>query len=123
MRIIRTLGLAAVISLVVAACGGGTASPAASGAASPAGPAAGPGAVSIIDFGFEPADLTVTAGTTVTWTNTGAATHTVKWSDGTLESSGLAPGATYERTFDAAGSYPYVCGIHGSMAGTITVTE
>jgi plastocyanin len=123
MRTIRTLGLAAVVSLIVAACGAGTASPAASQAASPAGPAAGPGAVSIIDFGFQPADLTVAAGSTVTWTNTGAATHTVKWSDGTPESSGLAAGATYDRTFDAAGSYPYVCGIHGSMSGTITVTE
>jgi plastocyanin len=123
MRTIRTLGLAAVVSLIVAACGAGTTSPAASQAASPAGPAAGPGAVSIIDFGFQPADLTVAAGSTVTWTNTGAATHTVKWSDGTPESSGLAAGATYDRTFDAAGSYPYVCGIHGSMSGTITVTE
>ncbi len=81
------------------------------------------GAVSIVDFGFEPADLTVAAGTTVTWTNTGAATHTVKWSDGTPESSGLTSGATYQRTFDTAGSFPYVCGIHGSMSGTITVTE
>ena len=123
MRTIRTLGLAAVVSLIVAACGAGTTSPAASQAASPAGPAAGPGAVSIIDFGFQPADLTVAAGSTVTWTNTGAATHTVKWSEGTPESSGLAAGATYDRTFDAAGSYPYVCGIHGSMSGTITVTE
>ena len=123
MRTIRTLGLAAVVSLIVAACGAGTTSPAASQAASPAGPAAGPGAVSIIDFGFQPADLTVAAGSTVTWTNTGAATHTVKWSDGTPELSGLAAGATYDRTFDAAGSYPYVCGIHGSMSGTITVTE
>ena len=125
MRIISTIGLGGLHRPRRRRLpGGGTASPAPPAAAAPAGaPAPVRRRVSIVDFGFEPADLTVAAGTTVTWTNTGAATHTVKWSDGTPESAGLATGATYERTFDTAGSYPYVCGIHGSMAGTITVTE
>ena len=47
----------------------------------------------------------------------------IKWSDGTPESEGLANGATYERTFDTVGSFGYVCGIHGSMVGSITVSE
>jgi plastocyanin len=123
MRSPVMLGLVLVASLALTACGGGgTASPAASGTTGAEPPAAA-GSVSIVDFGFEPTGLSVPVGTTVTWTNTGAATHTVKWSDGAPESDGLANGATYERTFDAAGSYPYVCGIHGSMAGTVTVTE
>ncbi len=123
MRTLTTIGLGVLLAIVVAACSGGGGSPSPTEAASAAAPGGTTGAVSIVDFGFEPADLTVAAGTTVTWTNTGAATHTVKWSDGTPESTGLTSGATYQRTFDAAGTFPYVCGIHGSMSGTITVTE
>jgi plastocyanin len=109
-------------------CAGATSSPtaapatptpaAATDAASPAG---GGSEVDIIDFAFQPADLTVAVGDTVTWTNTGSAAHTVKWQDGEPESDPLESGATYERTFDAAGSFPYVCGIHSQMTGTITV--
>ena len=124
MRTIKTVGLGVLLAIVVAACSGaGAGSPSPTEAPSAAAPGGTTGAVSIVDFGFEPADLTVAAGTTVTWTNTGAATHTVKWGDGTPESTGLTAGATYQRTFDTAGSFPYVCGIHGSMSGTITVTE
>jgi plastocyanin len=124
VRSLATIGLGVLLTIAVAACsGGGVGSPSATEAPSDAAPSGTAGAVSIVDFGFEPADLTVTAGTTVTWTNTGAATHTVKWSDGSPESPGLTNGATYQRTFDTAGSFPYVCGIHGSMSGTITVIE
>jgi plastocyanin len=124
VRTVKTIGLAVLLAIAVAACSsGGAGSPSPTEAPSAAAPDGTTGAVSIVDFGFEPADLTVAAGTTVTWTNTGAATHTVKWSDGAPESTGLTSGATYQRTFDTAGSFPYVCGIHGSMSGTITVTE
>jgi len=124
VRTLRTAGLGIVLGLIVSACsGGGAASPASTEVPSAAAPAAGAGAVTIVDFGFQPTDLTVAAGSTVTWTNTGDATHTVKWSDGTPESAGLTTSATYARTFETAGAYPYVCGIHGSMTGTITVTE
>lgn len=123
MRTLKTPGLGIVLGLVIAACAsGGTGSPASTGVSgTPV--TAGASAVTIVDFGFEPSSLTVAAGSTVTWTNTGAATHTVKWADGTPESAGLASAATYQRTFEAPGAYPYVCGIHGSMTGTITVTE
>ena len=123
MRTLKALGVSVLLVAIVAACSSGSGSPSPTAAPSAAAPGGTTGAVTIVDFGFEPADLTVAAGTTVTWTNTGAATHTVKWSDGTPQSSGLTGGATYQRTFDSAGSFPYVCGIHGSMSGTITVTE
>ena len=124
MRTSRIVASLAAVAFAIAACsGGGTASPVVTEAPGASAPGPGAGAVSIVDFGFEPAELDVTVGSTVTWTNTGAATHTVKWSDGTPESDGLASAATYERTFDKSGTYPYVCGIHGSMTGTITVTE
>jgi len=104
-------------------CGGATSSPTAAPATptQAASPTGGGSEVSIVDFGFDPADLTVAVGETVTWTNTGSATHTVKWQDGEPESEQLESGSTYERTFESAGSFPYVCGIHSQMTGAITV--
>ena len=132
MRSLVYIGLAALVALVITACSSGSGSPVAPtegasqappapGSAS-APPAGGAGAVAIVDFAFDPVTLTIPVGTTVTWTNTGSVNHTVKWSDGTPESDSLANGATYQRTFDAAGTFAYVCGIHGSMKGTISVT-
>src|SRR5829696_5872316 len=54
-------------------------------------------AVTIVDFAFQPASLEVPAGTTVTWTNSGAAPHTVTADDGTFDSDRLAPGASLVR--------------------------
>lgn len=120
----RVIGSIAILAIALAACSnGGAASPVATDSPGAPKPATAAGTVTIVDFGFEPAELTVAKGATVTWSNTGDATHTVKWSDGTPESAGLTGGATYERTFETAGSFPYVCGIHGSMTGTIAVTE
>lgn len=79
-------------------------------------------AVSIIDFGYEPAVLSIATGTQITWTNAGAAPHTVSIQEG--ESSGvLETGGTFERTFDTVGSFSYVCAIHPAMTGTINVSD
>jgi len=84
---------------------------------------AGGAAVAIVDYGFNAADITVKAGTTVTWTNTGQRGHTVTSTDSGFTSSGtLSSGNTYAVTFGTAGSFSYVCAIHGSMKGTVTVT-
>lgn len=80
-------------------------------------------AVSIVDFAFDPAAVEIPVGATVTWTNTGAATHTATASDGTFDSGQLAPGATFSHTFTAAGTFPYVCQIHPQMTGTVSVVE
>ena len=124
----RTLiiGLAISASLALAACGSSAsptaapASPAASAAASQAA-TAGANAITIQNFSFAPASLTVKAGTTVTWTNNDSPTHSVKWADGTAGSNPLATGSSYTRTFATPGTYAYVCGIHASMHGTIVV--
>jgi plastocyanin len=85
-------------------------------------PAAGGGeAVEIFDFGYRPATLEVSAGTVVTWTNTGATTHTVTLDDG-LDSGDIAAGATYEQPFDETGQFTYVCTIHPAMQGVINVS-
>ena len=75
--------------------------------------------VSIKDFAFEPASLTVSAGDTVRWTNLDTATHTVKGSG--FESQALREGDSYEYVFTKAGNYVYECSIHPSMQGNIMV--
>lgn len=76
-----------------------------------------------VDNKFAPANPTIAVGDTVkfTW---GGGFHDVKFADGV--SSGAPKGdvgATYSRTFDAAGSFGYVCTVHEAMGmvGTITV--
>jgi plastocyanin len=93
--------------------------------------AAGPTAISIIDQSFQPADATVQAGDTVTWTVTKAIADPHSVTSGTSSDSGKvfdskatlhANGDTFSWTFSTAGSFPYYCTIHPSqMHGTITV--
>jgi plastocyanin len=84
-------------------------------------PAAGGSAVSIANFAFALASMTVAVGTTVTWTNNDSAGHTVTADDGSFKSDALATGATFSQTFATAGTFAYHCAIHSSMKGTITV--
>jgi plastocyanin len=79
-------------------------------------------AVSIVDFAFQPTSIEVPAGSTVTWTNAGAATHTVTADDGTFDSGQLKPGANFSQTFTTPGTYTYHCEIHPQMTGTVVVT-
>jgi plastocyanin len=78
-------------------------------------------AATIVDFGYEPTTLTIPAGTTVTWTNTGNAPHTVTADDGSFDSGNLSGGATFSQAFAKAGTFAYHCTIHSSMTATITV--
>lgn len=75
--------------------------------------------VKIKNFAFDPQELTVSVGTTVTWKNEDTALHTIK--SGTFNSQTLKTGDTFSFTFNTAGSYAYTCGIHPSMKGTIIV--
>jgi plastocyanin len=80
-----------------------------------------PAAVRIEGFAFEPGELTVRAGTSVTWTNHDDATHSVTQNAELLDSPDLADGDTYEVTFGDAGTYEYFCKFHPAMQATITV--
>jgi manganese oxidase len=102
--------------------------PAPSTAASVA-PAASPGtaggtAVSMVDNRYVPSKLTVSAGTTVTWTNNGNNLHNSTSFDGLWDSGVQSHGDSYSYTFDKPGTYRYICSQHGleGMTGTITVT-
>jgi plastocyanin len=76
--------------------------------------------VSITDFTFTPANMTVKKGTTVVWTNMDPVDHTVTAE--TFSSSTLEPGDSFTYTFDTAGEYPYGCAFHPQMTGKIIVT-
>ena len=79
-------------------------------------------AVTIDNFAFAPATLTIKAGSTVTWTNRDEEPHTVASSDGSFHSPGMGTGATYSHTFTTPGKFDYVCSIHPMMHGTVVVT-
>ena len=81
----------------------------------------GANAVSIANFAFSPASITVKVGDSVTWTNNDSTTHTVTADDNSFSSGDLAPGATFSFTFPKAGTYAYHCSIHPSMTGTVVV--
>ena len=71
---------------------------------------------------FEPSTLTIAVGETVRWFNDDALPHTVSATDGSWDSGNLAPGQAFERRFETAGSYSYLCRYHPGMVGSIEVT-
>ncbi len=79
--------------------------------------------VTISDFTFSAPDLSVPVGSTVTWTNSDAFDHSVVAIDGSFQSDSLGNGQSFTTTFDTAGTFSYVCGIHGSMTGTVNVAD
>jgi plastocyanin len=85
-------------------------------------PSSSENTVNIKSYSFQPATLSVPAGTTVTWHNQDSVQHTVT-SDvqGLFDSGVIAPGKKFTYTFPAPGSYSYHCSIHPGMKGTIVV--
>lgn len=75
----------------------------------------------IADFAFV-SDQQVPAGGQVVVTNTDAASHTWTAVDGPFDSGTLAERESFEFAFGAPGTFEYLCSIHPSMTGTITVT-
>ena len=123
-------GALVVPVLALTACGGGGSSNASakssggssSTQAAAATPTPGPIAkVQISDNKFEPAELTVKAGTTVEWDWSGSNPHSVVLNG--VDSGKHTGSGTYTQTFTTGGVvYNYQCGVHGSaMTGKITV--
>jgi amicyanin len=77
--------------------------------------------VTIDNFVFEPAKLTVKAGTTVTWTNHDDIPHTVAAKDRSFKSKAMDSDESYSFTFTTPGQYDYFCSLHPHMTGTIVV--
>jgi plastocyanin len=78
---------------------------------------------------FVPETMTVSKGTTVTWTNKDTTLHTVtsgsaeSGNSGTeFDSSYLAAGKTFQHQFNTAGTFDYYCTLHPYMKGKVVVT-
>ena len=111
MRALRLLPLLALTGLVLLAA------PAASATAQPSSEEA-----KIVDFDFAPRTLTVAAGTTVSWSNTGQRPHTATDRGGTFDTRPIDPGGSAEVTLSVPGTYFYFCRINpAKMNGTVTV--
>lgn len=123
-RTLPLLGVLLVLGLALAACGGGATSsaPADDGGAAEGGSDTGE-TVSLAGGQFSPSELTITAGTTVTFTDT--ANHTVtEGADGQAVDDPLvdeAGGEDIVVAFEEAGTYQITCKIHPNMNMTITV--
>ena len=79
-------------------------------------------AVSIDNFTFTPQQLTVKAGTTVTWTNKDDIPHGIAATGNAFtKSKALDTDDSYSFTFTTPGTYQYFCYIHPHMTGTIVV--
>ena len=74
-------------------------------------------------YKFAPADITVPAGTKVTWTNHDDFTHSVRLLDDGGKIMVMKPGDSVSFTFDKVGVHHYDCSFHPqNMKGTVTVT-
>ncbi|MBI5700485.1 cupredoxin domain-containing protein [Candidatus Saganbacteria bacterium] len=79
--------------------------------------------INIAGSAFSPGSLTITAETTVIWTNNDAAVHTATSTNGpaSFDSGNISNGGTYSHKFTTVGTYSYRCNIHTTMTGTVIV--
>lgn len=77
--------------------------------------------VTIADFQFTPATITIHVGDTVTWTNHGPSAHTATANNGSFNTGVLQKGHSASHTFTTAGTFTYICQIHPFMHGTVVV--
>ncbi len=113
-----TLVLLGALALVGACSAEGEAAPTSSGESGPA--------VTTKLLAFEPEELTVKAGTTVTFTNGDRAPHTATADGDQFDTGNIAPGASGTITLSQPGTFRFFCRLHGSaggqgMSGTVTV--
>ncbi len=90
----------------------------------PSAPATQPTAsVKIDNFTFEPRELEITVGTTVTWQNADDVPHTATSKDDpqTFDSGALDTDDKFSFTFNKPGKYAYYCKVHPHMTGVVTV--
>ena len=79
--------------------------------------------VEIRDFDFSPRDLTVDAGTEVTWVNRDSVPHDATDEKGAWSTGMLKQGASATLTVDSPGTFRDLCTIHPNMKATLTVIE
>ena len=77
--------------------------------------------VTIDNFTFSPADLTIPVGTTVTWLNRDDIPHSVVATKKEFRSKALDTDDSFSFTFTTAGTFEYFCGLHPHMVGKVIV--
>ena len=77
--------------------------------------------VSISNYAFNPPQLRVAPGTTVTWVNNDTVAHTATADNGLFDSGTIQPGGSYSVIFNGAGTVTYHCAIHPEMKGSVIV--
>ena len=114
-RRLAALGAVLAIAPGAAGCGGDEPTQPEPGTATPL-------AVEARDFSFAPAELEISPGEEVTWTNTGEEIHTVR--GGGFFSEAIDAGESYRHRFAEPGRYSYLCTLHPTtMHGVIEVTR
>lgn len=79
--------------------------------------------IDIVDFRFEPAELTVSVGDRITWRNRDVVPHTATARDKSWDSGNLNRDAEWSMVAPAAGVLDYICAYHPSMKGRITISD
>jgi plastocyanin len=128
MRSVR-LTLMSLVLLSAVACGSSYSSPSATTPSPAPGPVATPGtpvtipvnASTLTSTAFAPDAVDVSAGATVTWTNSDGVSHTSTSDTGVWDSGIVQPGGQFSVSFPTAGTYRYHCLIHPGMIGTVVV--
>jgi len=77
--------------------------------------------ISIDNFTFTPAQLTVPTGSKVVWINHDDVPHTIVSNTKAFKSKALDTDDRFEHVFDAPGNYPYFCSVHPHMTAMIIV--
>jgi plastocyanin len=143
MRTIKLWTLV-VAACALTACGGASSDLSGGGVTNPGGgntggntggPPSGSAtnAVTVGTSSFSPGNISVAAGSTVTWTwdscgsdpygyGTACISHDITFDDGSGLSSGAQSQGSFSRTFATAGTFKYHCSIHGTaMSGQVVV--
>ena len=79
--------------------------------------------VDISNHAFNPAQLNVAPGTTVTFVNNDTEPHTATADNGVFDTGVLQPGQSLDVFLDGSGTVPYHCELHPDMQGSIVVGE
>lgn len=77
--------------------------------------------ISVDNFTFGPAEITVPVNGTVTWVNHDDVPHVIASTDGLFRSKALDTDDKFSFTFSKAGTYQYFCAIHPKMVGKVVV--
>ena len=134
MTNLPVVSLVAAGLLLAAGCGGDSGTPSGGGSATAEGVT-----VTLKSLAFAPAELTVSAGTTVTWRSDEPIGHTVtsgeptgidpmtglradEKPDGRFDVQLATTGATHSFRFTSPGNYPYYCAIHQGMNARVLVS-